>query len=103
VGNFKEAGNIYFDFRLVRHHISHAPEDSMEYKSNAELPPDVQEFLPECGQNIYRNSYNNQLKRKTHILAFFESCDQRLELARAAAWAAVQAEYEFKNGCWQKK
>jgi len=75
----------------------------MEYKSNSELPPDVQKFLPEYGQNIYRNSYNNRVKRKTHILAFFESCEQRQETARVAAWAAVQTEYEFKNGFWQKK
>ncbi len=75
----------------------------MTYKCNSELPPDVQEFLPEYGQNIYRDCYNNKIKRKNPILAFFDSCDRQQEIARMAAWKAVQSEYEFKNGHWQKK
>ena len=74
----------------------------MPYHSNDELPPQVQENLPNHAQEIYREAHNNALEQ-------YENPDKRrgddLEtVAHKVAWAAVKQDYKKdKEGNWVEK
>jgi cation transport regulator len=65
----------------------------MPYSSNSDLPAAVKNHLPEHGQTIYREAFNNAHK-------------EYKEEARAhkVAWAAVEKVYKKgSDGKWVKK
>jgi cation transport regulator len=75
----------------------------MPYNKNYELSEPVKENLPEKGQDIYREAFNNAWeqykepsKRKGH--------ESREEVAHKVAWSAVKKIYEKDSqGNWIKK
>ncbi len=75
----------------------------MPYNSNRDLPDSVKNNLPEHGQDIYREAFNN---------AYDDYKDRRdrqgdrtrEETAHAVAWAAVEHKYrKDKHGKWVSK
>ncbi len=64
----------------------------MPYSSNSHLPQDVQDALPEHGQEIYREAFNSAS----------EQYDDESR-AHATAWAAVKNVYHKNDdGKWVK-
>ncbi|MDD3436602.1 MAG: ChaB family protein [Candidatus Gastranaerophilales bacterium] len=70
----------------------------MFYKFNKDLPPFIQNHLPEQAQDIFREAYNGTLEkhkdRKHHKREPLE------EAAYKAAWTAVKEKYVQKNQKW---
>ena len=76
----------------------------MPYKSVAELPAPVRDYLPKHAQEIYVAAFNsawNQYKDPEE----WRDNDTREEVAHQVAWAAVKHKYEKneKTGDWQPK
>lgn len=65
----------------------------MPFKSNSELPKGVKSHLPEHGQDIWREAYNNALKQYGQE-----------DRAAKVAWAAVEKDYtKSASGAWTRK
>lgn len=79
-------------------------EQTVPYKSDAELPDSVREHLPKHAQDIYRAAFNSAWDE-------YASSDKRQgnesreEAAHKVAWAAVKHEYEKdeRTGQWHQK
>ena len=74
-----------------------------QYKSTNDLPEDVQDYLPEHAQHIYRQAFNSAWEQ-------YARSDKRKkgrtreETAHAVAWSAVKSKYKKgENGDWVKK
>lgn len=65
----------------------------MPYRLNAELPPSVQNHLPEHAQDIYREAFN-------HAYAAHAGEDDRERRSHMIAWAAVKRSYTKADGQW---
>jgi cation transport regulator len=66
----------------------------MPYRSNQDLPPPVRHVLPEHGQDIYRQAFNNAWTR-------FEGAEGRREPhCHRIAWGAVKRWYHKEDGAW---
>ena len=75
----------------------------MPYDSNNDLPQDVQDALPEHGQEIYREAYNSAWDQYEDEEER-EGDRSRESTAHAVAWSAVKNEYEQgEDGEWHKK
>ncbi|MBD3250064.1 MAG: cation transporter [Candidatus Pacebacteria bacterium] len=62
----------------------------MPYDTNDELPQDVQDALPEHGQEIYREAYNSASEQY-----------EEEATAHQVAWSAVKNEYhQTDDGEW---
>lgn len=74
----------------------------MPYRSNAELPRQVTDSLPDHAQDIYRAAFNH---------AWDEYADpeerrgdtSREETAHKVAWAAVKRKYEKSGDRWVER
>lgn len=75
----------------------------MPYKSNSELPESVRENLPEHGQDIYREAFNNAWKEYKEP-SERRGKESREEVSHKVAWSAVEKVYEKNSeGKWVKK
>lgn len=75
----------------------------MPYKSNSELPEPVKGNLPEHGQDIYREAFNNAWEQYKEPSERREN-ESREEVAHKVAWSAVKKIYEKDSkGNWVKK
>jgi cation transport regulator len=70
----------------------------MYYRSNHDLPDNIEKNLPEHAQTVYRvafnrawNEYKNPSKRRKE------------ETAHRVAWAAVKEQYEKQDDRWVAK
>jgi len=65
----------------------------MPYRENAELPPSVQNHLPEHAQDIYRKAFNR---------AYADHAGEadREKRSHMIAWAAVKRSYTKAEGQW---
>ena len=75
----------------------------MPYQNNYELTGTVKENLPEHGQDIYREAFNNAWEQyKEHSER--RGNEYKEEVAHKVAWSAVQKIYEKDSkGNWVKK
>jgi len=74
----------------------------MPYQTNADLPQDVKDALPQHGQEIYRKAFNSAFKQ------YDEPEERRADRSRestahAVAWSAVKNVFHKKDGKWVKK
>lgn len=71
----------------------------MHFITNSDLPPDIQEELPEEAQTLYRETFNRNFPiSRDKIVSGSEG------IAHQAAWRAVQREYrQEEDGVWKKK
>jgi cation transport regulator len=75
----------------------------MPYNSNSELPETVKENLPEKGQDIYREAFNNAWEQYKEPSKRREN-ESREEVSHKVAWSAVKKIYEKSSkGNWIKK
>jgi cation transport regulator len=75
----------------------------MPFKSDQELPEAVKKYLPEHGQHIYREAFNNAWKQYDEPHERKDDRSQE-ETAHAVAWSAVEKVYEKnESGEWVKK
>lgn len=74
----------------------------MPYDRNEDLPEDVEDALPEYGQEIYRKAFNSAWEQYEDP-EDREGEASREETAHAVAWSAVKNEYEKVDGQWRKK
>ncbi len=75
----------------------------MPYKSNSELPESVRDNLPEHGQDIYREAFNNAWKEYKDP-SERRGNESREEVSHKVAWSAVEKVYEKNSeGKWVKK
>jgi cation transport regulator len=66
----------------------------MPYRTNAELPPAVQDHLPEHALDIYREAFN-------HAYAAHAGEADREKRSHMIAWAAVKRGYQkAPDGRW---
>lgn len=65
----------------------------MPYRVNAELPPSVQNHLPEHAQAIYREAFN-------HAYAAHAGEGDRERRSHMIAWGAVKRSYIKADGQW---
>jgi cation transport regulator len=65
----------------------------MPYETNSDLPPSVQNHLPEHAQSIYREAFN-------HAYASHEGDPRQEEAAHRIAWAAVKRSYVKVGNSW---
>ena len=74
----------------------------MQYKYNKDLPEFVQNHLPECAQDIFREAYNKAVDEykgpKQHRIN-----ESQEETAHKAAWATVKEIYVQQNEKWVRK
>ncbi|MCK4649534.1 ChaB family protein, partial [bacterium] len=68
----------------------------MPYPTLADLPDAVKK-LPKHAQEIYQKSFNSAFEQ------YKDRGKQREALSHATAWAAVEKQYEKKNGRWVAK
>lgn len=68
----------------------------MPYASTHELPPGVRVHLPEHAQAIYLAAFN-------HAWEEYREAENREEIARRVAWAAVKRRYRKVNGDWVER
>jgi cation transport regulator len=68
----------------------------MPYLTNADLPPSVQNHLPEHAQDIFRATFN-------HAWEEYASNPRQEEIAFRVAWAAVETLYVKMNGEWVRR
>ena len=74
----------------------------MPYKSNSELPERVRENLPEHGQDIYREAFNNAWQEYKDPSERRRS-ESREEVSHKVAWSAVKKVYhKNSDGRWVK-
>jgi cation transport regulator len=75
----------------------------MPYDSKNDLPEDVQDALPEHGQEIYREAFNSAWEQYDDPKDR-EGDESREATAHQVAWSAVKNEYEKDDdGEWVKK
>ena len=75
----------------------------MPYKSNSELPETVRKNLPEHGQDIYREAFNNAWQEYKDP-SERRGSESREEVSHKVAWSAVEKVYEKNSeGKWVKK
>ena len=75
----------------------------MPYKSNSELPERVRENLPEHGQDIYREAFNNAWQEYKDP-SEKRGNESREEVSHKVAWSAVEKVYhKNSDGKWVKK
>ena len=75
----------------------------MPYENNSELPEMVKNNLPEHGQDIYREAFNNAWEEYKNP-SERRGNESREEVAHKVAWSAVEKVYEKNsNGDWVKK
>lgn len=65
----------------------------MPYKSIADLPETVREHLPDHGQDIYKEAFNNAWRQYANPKDRRDG-SSREETSHRVAWAAVKREYE---------
>ncbi|MFA6267879.1 MAG: ChaB family protein [Pseudolabrys sp.] len=65
----------------------------MPYRSNHDLPPQVQVHLPDHAQAIYREAFN-------HAYAAHAGEADRERRAQMIAWAAVKRSYAKEGPTW---
>lgn len=65
----------------------------MPYKSNSELPEMVRENLPEHGQDIYREAFNNAWQEYKDP-SERRGNESREEVSHKVAWSAVKKVYK---------
>ncbi len=68
----------------------------MPYPTLADLPDAVKK-LPKHGQEIYQKAFNSAFEQ------YKDRGNQREALAHATAWAAIEKQYEKRNGRWVAK
>ena len=74
----------------------------MPYEKISELPDAVRENLPQHGQEIYKEAYNNAWEEyKTPEKRRGDASQE--EVSHRVAWSAVRNVYEKHNGQWQRK
>jgi cation transport regulator len=74
----------------------------MPYKSNSELPERVRENLPEHGQDIYREAFNNAWQEYKDP-SERRGNESREEVSHKVAWSAVEKVYQKNSdGKWVK-
>jgi cation transport regulator len=74
----------------------------MPYKSNSELPERVRENLPEHGQDIYREAFNNAWQEYKDP-SERRGNESREEVSHKVAWSAVEKVYhKNSDGKWVK-
>jgi len=65
----------------------------MPYSKNTQLPPGVRKHLPARAQTIFRETFNQALKRYP-----------KEETAFRVAWTVIKKQYQKdKKGMWVKK
>ena len=64
----------------------------MPYKSNSELPERVRENLPEHGQDIYREAFNNAWEEYKEP-SERRGNESREEVSHKVAWSAIEKAY----------
>jgi cation transport regulator len=75
----------------------------MPYKSNSELPERVRENLPEHGQDIYREAFNNAWEEYKEP-SERRGNESREEVSHKVAWSAIEKVYHKNSeGKWVKK
>jgi cation transport regulator len=75
----------------------------MPYKNLTELPESVRDNLPEHGQEIYKEAFNNAWEEYANPAARRDGASQE-EVAHRVAWAAVKQKYEKdEHGRWVTK
>jgi cation transport regulator len=65
----------------------------MPYRTNADLPPPVQNHLPEHAQDIYREAFN-------HAYASHAGDPRQEEIAHRTGWAAVKRVFVKVGASW---
>ena len=65
----------------------------MPYLSNNDLPIAVQRHLPEHGQDIFREAFNNAWRQ-------YSADPRREEIAHRVAWSAVKRVYAKVGAEW---
>jgi cation transport regulator len=74
----------------------------MPYKINSELSESVRENLPEHGQDIYREAYNNAWEEYINP-SERRGNESREEVSHKIAWSAVEKVYhKNSDGKWVK-
>lgn len=68
----------------------------MPYATNADLPPPIQQHLPEHAQDIFRAAFN-------HAYAAHLDDRRREEAAHCIAWAAVKRSFAKVGKRWVAK
>lgn len=71
----------------------------MTMNNRSDLPKDVQNSLPEAGQQLYLNAYNEAYKSYEQEKVENKDAD-REEMAHRQAWAAVREVYELQGNRW---
>ena len=75
----------------------------MPYKINSDLPERVRDNLPEHGQDIYREAFNNAWEEYKEP-SERRGNESREEVSHKVAWSAVEKVYEKNSdGKWVKK
>lgn len=75
----------------------------MPYENTAELPESVKNSLPNKGQKMYKEAFNNAWDQYKDPEDRRKS-DNREETAHRVAWSAVKQKYEKSaKGEWQPK
>ena len=75
----------------------------MPYKSNSELPERVRENLPEHGQDIYREAFNNAWEEYKEP-SERRGNESREDVSHKVAWSAIEKVYHKNSeGKWVKK
>lgn len=75
----------------------------MPFKTNADLPENVQNVLPEHGQEIYKEAFNSAWEQYKDPEDRYQG-RSREETAHAVAWDAVKNVYEKGEGDkWHEK
>jgi cation transport regulator len=79
--------------RMRLHSREKFGNESMPYRTNADLPPGVTRHLPPHAQDIYREAFN-------HAFLARASSPDREERAHRIAWAAVKRSYVKEGESW---
>ena len=74
----------------------------MPYNRISDLPESVRHSLPEHGQEIYKEAFNNAWDEYEDP-AKRRGGASREEIAHRVAWSAVKQVYVHRNGKWVRK
>ena len=76
----------------------------MPYKTNADLPENVKNVLPEHAQEIYLEAFNSAWDQYDEPEERRDE-SSREETAHRVAWAAVKRKYQKddESGAWKEK
>ena len=76
----------------------------MPYDKNQNLPPSVQNHLPEQAQNIYREAFNHAFVEYQDPKKKRNKNDSVEEVCHRVAWSAVKNKYsKGADGNWHSK